>query len=1167
MLPICILLLFLPAFATDTDGDGLEDADEVIAHLPPLVADTDGDGLFDHIDPDMDGDGIANVDECRAGGVSGLALVNGGFELPYYGGTGYKLVNESAVPGWDTSAPDNLIELWYGGFIMPPYEGHQIVELNANYASTLYQDVPTTYGDVYIYAFSHRGRAGTDTMRFLIGGVEIRTVSDGPGAWGRYGGVFTIEDAVSSFQFQAVSSSCGASCGNLLDAISFTPACNLDTDADGTPDALDDDEDNDGVQDASDVCPGEDDALDLDGDALCSLDPCPLDPWNDWDGDGVCGDLDLCAGFDDAQDMDADGLPDGCDTDRDGDGWHEWDDCNENDPSVGSAELWYADADGDGFGDFATETATCFPPLGWVNDKHDCLDTDALTHPGASETCLDTLDLDCDGSISFDDPDGDSVCSPSDPCPSDNPDDTDGDGLCESADACPADPENDADGDLACADVDACPYDALNDADLDGVCGDVDACPGADDAADLDFDGTPDGCDSDVDGDGAVADCDDRDAARGGPDTYYADMDGDGYGSAPVLLCAPVLAHVTVNGDCDDFNSAVFPGAVETCLDAYDRDCDGVSSYADLDGDGTCDATDQDVDGDGYAAWVDCDDRDPLRSNGVVFYVDADRDGYGGARGFACTVPAEGVLVDGDCADADPFRFPGAPEDCLDRSDTNCDGVLSFSDYDEDGVCVDACAGSDDADDTDGDAVPDGCDADKDGDGVEDDLDCADLDASVGEASIFYLDFDGDGYGDALTPAYGCAPPSGHVSNKDDCQDASDLAFPGATESCDRMDNDCDGTTDENCGDTGQPPDTSVDEGRYEGGWGCNTSTVDVSSLLVIASICLLRRRWFLPLVVLSVCAAAPPEPAEMYRASVGPWMLANTPETGFRQSLGWSYGTYNFREDGEVTVNQFTHADAAGGMRFGHLWLGLDATPTDQRVSVGGFYKSLYARCGMTSDFEVDGDLALLAPWGYLAAGTEGLTPRLKLGGMLGPVVLEQSLYADLRNETVLSLRFPVGSIILQPAAAAGLGHTVGTPRTRVTIVVTYLSRKPSGTVSKVEETARASAPPEDSPVEVPPPTTEPSPSPVEAPPSAPAPVVALPASLTGGADALVGFMSANPHVVLVRIDVHAPSQDVAEDVKRYMVEHGIVGDRLEFLFTETTDDPYVDAEIIRIE
>ena len=217
LFPWVLLLCPLLAHAADTDGDGLDDADEILAHLPPLVSDSDGDGLYDHLDPDMDGDGILNVDECRAGGVSGLALVNGGFEDPAHSWSGYDLIHESSVPGWETTAPDHLMEFWWGGFIAPPYEGNQLVELNANYASTLYQDVTTTYGDVYIYAFSHRGRSGPDTMRFSLSGIEVTTVTDST-SWGRYGGVITIVDAMTSFQFEAISATGGGgSYGNLLD--------------------------------------------------------------------------------------------------------------------------------------------------------------------------------------------------------------------------------------------------------------------------------------------------------------------------------------------------------------------------------------------------------------------------------------------------------------------------------------------------------------------------------------------------------------------------------------------------------------------------------------------------------------------------------------------------------------------------------------------------------------------------------------------------------------------------------------------------------------------------------------------------------------------------------------------------------------------------------------
>lgn len=233
------------------------------------------------------------------------------------------------------------------------------------------------------------------------------------------------------------------------------------------------------------------------------------------------------------------------------------------------------------------------------------------------------------------------------------------------------------------------------------------------------------------------------------------------------------------DGDCDDTNPGVFPGAPDAWYDGVDADCDGADDF--------------DADGDGYEIGVDCDDTRPEVYPGAV---DAWYDGVDADCGGEGDYDADGDGHDldlwggDDCDDAVADVHPGAVDTWYDGVDTDCDGADDF-DADADGHSGVAWGG-DDCDDASSAVYPgahercDALDVDEDCDALVDDAD-----PDLIDATAWYPDTDGDGYG-ATTPVYACDPPMGAVELGLDCDDADAGLFPGNIEWCDGLPNDCD---------------------------------------------------------------------------------------------------------------------------------------------------------------------------------------------------------------------------------------------------------------------------------------------------------------------------------------------------------------------------------------
>jgi hypothetical protein len=163
-------------------------------------------------------------------------LVNGGFEDFQAFGYSFFAGSDPTV-NWATTAPDNTLEIWENGFFgVGAYEGNSFAELNANYASALYQDI-NGLGDFNTinWHFAHRGRDGVDVMRLtitdlgadqLFGNGDDTTLflqefSAGNTAWEFNTGSITSIGNLTRFSFEAISAVGGSTQGNFIDYVGF----------------------------------------------------------------------------------------------------------------------------------------------------------------------------------------------------------------------------------------------------------------------------------------------------------------------------------------------------------------------------------------------------------------------------------------------------------------------------------------------------------------------------------------------------------------------------------------------------------------------------------------------------------------------------------------------------------------------------------------------------------------------------------------------------------------------------------------------------------------------------------------------------------------------------------------------------------------------------------
>ncbi|MFI5173096.1 MAG: putative metal-binding motif-containing protein, partial [Chitinophagales bacterium] len=132
--------------------------------------------------------------------------------------------------------------------------------------------------------------------------------------------------------------------------------------------------------------------------------------------------------------------------------------------------------------------------------------------------------------------------------------------------------------------------------------------------------------------------------------------------------------------------------------------------------------------------------------NHIQYFADSDNDGFGNILmdTFSCDLIYGYIPDSTDCDDNNILIFPGAVDNC-NSIDDNCNGFI-----DEDAVFTN-----------------------------------------------YYLDDDGDLFGDIVIDSSSCFILVGYVSDSTDCNDLNPMIFPGALDPCNAFDDNCNGLIDE----------------------------------------------------------------------------------------------------------------------------------------------------------------------------------------------------------------------------------------------------------------------------------------------------------------------------------------------------------------------------------